>query len=87
MAPNRRRDDSCIIVRLWNSATPYIQIAGFLITIASVIFFAGGTWQEVKAHGPDIESLKIWRSQEQQDMAVLKQQVRDIHDYLIPRGK
>jgi hypothetical protein len=82
---SRRREDKCITVKLWNMATPYIQIIGFVSTLASIIFFAGGSWNDVKAYSKRIDVIEGWKTEEQQDMAVIKQQIKDIHDYLLPR--
>lgn len=86
-ARGKRREDRCLILRLWNRATPYIQITGFLITIGTVIFTGGGIWKDVQAYGPRLDTIEQWKYQQAQDTAEMKQSLRDIHEYLLPRKR
>lgn len=71
----------CIMKRLYEQYTPYVQVLGFIILCA---FTAGFNWNVVSAYGKDIDDLKKWKEQTQPALARMQQQVQDIHDYLIP---
>jgi len=88
MNTQRRKEDRCAIVRLWNWATPYIQIVGFIITIGTVIFVGGGKWNDVNASIQDVQSLKSWREQMSGQISVMGQDLHDLHEwYAMDHGK
>lgn len=78
------------IDRWWHWIRPWWHVATFIVLMVSIITIK---LSEVEAYSGRITSLEnqmASTSQTQQkqgqDIAVMKQQVSDIHDYLIPKG-
>lgn len=77
------------INRWWHWIRPYWHIGS---TVIVLIFIVASNWNKVQAYNDRIISLEEWRidssrqqAEQSKDIAVMKQQVSDIHDYLIPR--
>lgn len=75
--------------RWWHAIRPYWHILSFIIIVVTVVVT---NWTKVSAYDGRITALendqvtmRTQQVQQGQDIAVVKSQVSDIHDYLIPR--
>lgn len=75
--------------RWWHAIRPYWHILSFIVIVTTVVVT---NWTKVSAYDGRITALEVGQATTQaeqnrqgQDIAVMKQQVNDIHDYLIPR--
>lgn len=71
----RRRTDDCIAKRLYDAATPYVQIAGFVVLCA---FTAGSNWRKVDGYDSRISALETEKAAVNQNIAALKQGQEDM---------
>ena len=83
MAMNRRREDNCFIVRAWKQSTPYAQIIGFFVMAAGI--YTGFVMQGDKAQAAEqnVSILMDFKDKTSTDMATIKAQLQDIHDFLM----
>lgn len=77
--------------RWWHFIRPYWHVGSFIVLVT---FIVATNWSKVSAYEGRISSLEVWKeessrqqAQQGQDIAVMKQQVSDIHDYLIPKAR
>lgn len=70
---------------LWESATPYVQIFGWLVLVAGVIFSGGIFYQNEQSAITDVQALKSWKEQESVNIADIQREVHDIHDFIMPQ--
>lgn len=84
------RKGSEAIDRWWHWIRPWWHIASFIVLMVSIITIKLSEVQAYSGRIANLESQMVNTSQTQQkqgqDIAVMKQQVSDIHDYLIPKG-
>jgi len=84
---NRRITDRCIAKRLWENFTPYVQIAGFILTIGGGAIACGMFWGAVQDALADVKDIKEWKAQTSVNLAVMQQEIHDIHEQLVPRKR
>lgn len=60
------------------------ELVPILIFIITSGFVLGGLWNHVSAYDGRIKDLEDWRVRQAEDMATVKQYVKDIHDFLLP---
>jgi hypothetical protein len=84
----RRKEDFDTINNWWNWIKPYWHVFSFFILL---VFMAATNWTKISAYDGRLIALELWRidisaKQEEQgrDIAVIKQNVSDIHEYLMP---
>lgn len=75
----------------WHVIRPWWHLLTFIVIMT---FLIATNWSKVSAYEGRISSLEVWKeesskqqAQQGQDIAVMKQQVGDIHDYLIPKTR
>jgi hypothetical protein len=89
MNEKRRREDGDFVNTWWHWVRPYWHVLSFFILMT---FIAATNWAKVSAYDGRLIALELWRidisakqEQQGQDIAVIKQNVTDIHEYLIPK--
>lgn len=86
MPQNRRKLDKCLMKRLWDKGTPYLQIGGYFVMLGSI---CGGVWmaftfiEQANAAIAVTADYQVFKTQQQISMAVIQQEVHDIHQYLL----
>lgn len=92
MSDKRRREsDKNAINKWWHWIRPYWHVVSFIVLIT---FIGSMNWAKVSAYDGRLVALELWRievsgkqAEDHQDIAVIKQDVKDIHEYLIPKSK
>ena len=74
----------------WHIIRPYWHVLSFVIIMT---FLGTMNWAKVSAYDGRLVALELWRidvsskqAEDHQDIAVIKQDVKDIHEYLLPKG-
>ena len=77
---SRRREDRCLVVKLWNQATPYIQMLGWVIIVLGV--FGAATLQYGKVQAYDDRIAKLEQDNEKQMILLqrIDQRLSDMYD-------
>lgn len=77
--------------RWWKLVRPYWHVLSFIVLMTSI---ATLNWAKIVQYDSRLVSLELWRlestnaqNQQGRDLAVVKTQVEDIHEYLIPRNE
>jgi hypothetical protein len=93
-------DDQNKVNRFWHNARPYWHVLSFVIIMTAICtvnwtkvqqydarIVALELWriESSAAQAAQIQALTITQSSQSRDIAVVKQQVEDIHDYLLPK--
>lgn len=82
MIEKRRKEDSDIVVRIWEKYRPYWHVISTAVIIICVV---SAKWTKVDSYDERIVALEVWRIEVSKDLATMGQEVHDIHDQLIPR--
>ena len=76
------------INRIWHVVRPFWTVVSGIVFVIIVCTL---NWAKVSQYDTRLVALELWRiqstenaNQESKDLAVVKTQVEDIHDYLIP---
>lgn len=64
----------CVVKKLWDAFTPYVQIAGF-------IFMCGAVYQSSQNAMADVKDLKSWKDQTSPLFAAMQQDLHDLHEW------
>lgn len=80
---DKRKDDKCVMKKLYREWTPYTQLGGWLVMIMTIIFTAGMIWENAQASIKDVGDLKLWKDSVAPDIAAMKQEIHDIHEAVV----
>lgn len=78
MAPHRRETDNCIAKRIYEAATPYVQIIGWVAVVLPILFVAFTYVRDVQAYNQRIESLEEFKAESTQKIAGVDEKVNGI---------
>lgn len=82
-----RHKKDCVMKRLYDMATPYVQIIGWAVVAVPILYGSAVYLHTTLAYGDDITSLKAWREQTEPSMAAMKQEIDDIHEVVVRHGR
>lgn len=89
MTVEQNNSDQELVNRWWHSVRPYWHVGSFIVLAT---FIVTTNWSKVAAYETRIVSVEDWKVESSRqlvaqgrDIAVMKQQLNDIHDYLIPK--
>ena len=87
MNQHRRKEDFEVVNKWWHFVRPYWHVLSFCVTIIVIMTM---NWTKVSAYDGRLVALELWRidvsakqEQDHQDIAVMKQEVHDIHERIL----
>ena len=90
MNEHRRETDNCFIKSLYDKATPYIQLGGYLVMLGTILggLYIGFSFvATANANTTAVADLQTFKSDTQIAIASMQQEIHDLHEYLIPKGR
>lgn len=82
----------CIVKRIYNNWTPYIQVIGWVVIALPMTYSAFSYFHTTLAYGDDIQKINTridgidaWKEKTSPVMAAMKQEIDDIHDAVVKK--
>ena len=82
MQYNRRQSDKCIAKRLYETATPYVQVIGWIAVAVPALYAAFSFYFTAQADHAVAQDYLEFKPSIQQSLAVLTQKVDDMHTWM-----